>query len=69
MLYDEAHVFLNGEAWRVAGVDARWLRLLADRRCLSAQELAKVGKGLRGQLMAWCEQGWLQPLQALGNSS
>lgn len=69
MLYDEAHVFLNGEAWRVAGADARWLRLLADRRCLSAQELAKVGKGLRGQLLAWCEQGWLQPMQTPGNSS
>jgi 50S ribosomal protein L16 3-hydroxylase len=59
MLYDELHVFLNGEAWRVAGADARLLRELSDRRELSAAALAKAGRTLRSQLLAWLECGWL----------
>jgi 50S ribosomal protein L16 3-hydroxylase len=59
MLYDDLHVFLNGEAWRVAGADARFLRELADRRELSAGALSKAGKALRSQLIAWMECGWL----------
>jgi 50S ribosomal protein L16 3-hydroxylase len=59
MLYDDLHVFLNGEAWRVAGADASYLRELADRRELSGSALAKAGKGLRSQLLTWLECGWL----------
>jgi len=31
MLHDRRHVFINGEAWRAAGADARLMRRLADR--------------------------------------
>jgi 50S ribosomal protein L16 3-hydroxylase len=62
MLYDDDHVFLNGEAWRVAGADARHLRELADRRRLDARSVAKASKGLRSQLAVWLDDGWLLSL-------
>lgn len=62
MLYDDRHVFLNGESWRAAGKDAAMLRRLADARCLSAAEVAKASAALREQLDLWVEDGWLQPV-------
>ena len=61
MLYDEAHVYLNGESWRAAGADAHWLQQLADARLLPAQALRKASASLRRQLVIWLEDGWLQP--------
>src|SRR5690606_763573 len=37
MLYDEKHVFVNGDSIRATGDDARLMRQLADRRRLDAQ--------------------------------
>jgi 50S ribosomal protein L16 3-hydroxylase len=67
MLYDDDHVFLNGEAWRVAGADARHLRELADRRRLDARSVAKASKGLRSQLAVWLDDGWLLSLRQDGH--
>lgn len=61
MLYDEAHVYLNGESWRAAGADAQGLQQLADTRAMSAQAVRKASAGLRRQLLIWLEDGWLQP--------
>lgn len=61
MLYDDTHVYFNGESWHVAGADARWLQQLADARALPAAALRKTSAGLRRQLMNWLEDGWLQP--------
>lgn len=60
MLYDDDHVYLNGESWHAAGQDAALLRHLADHRMLSPAALRKAGKALRGQLQLWIEDGWLQ---------
>ncbi|MEY4747855.1 MAG: hypothetical protein RIQ60_69 [Pseudomonadota bacterium] len=62
MLYDDEHVFLNGDAWRVAGRDARHLRELADRRWLDGRTVARTSKSLRDQLAAWLDDGWLLTL-------
>jgi 50S ribosomal protein L16 3-hydroxylase len=63
MAYDERHVYLNGESWRVAGADARWLRRLADRRRLEADDVRRLGAALREQLAQWIAAGWLRPLE------
>jgi 50S ribosomal protein L16 3-hydroxylase len=58
MLYDDRHVFVNGESWRAAGADARLMRRLADRRRLEAAEVEGASAGARELLVAWCEAGW-----------
>lgn len=62
MVYDEKRVFANGESWVAAGKDARHLRQLADRRQLSAADVAKASPALRELLDQWAEDGWLHPL-------
>ncbi len=62
MLYDAAHVFINGESFRASGRDARLMRLLADRRELAAADVARLSDGARELLAQWTEDGWLQPL-------
>jgi len=59
MMYDRHHVFLNGESWRAAGVDARLMRRLADQRCLDVSDLAQASPQALKLLRAWCEDGWL----------
>ena len=58
MLHDGRHVFINGEAWRAGGADAKLMRRLADRRSLDAQELARASEAARELLLSWCEAGW-----------
>ena len=62
MLYDTAHVFLNGESFRAGGRDAVLMRSLADRRQLSAAEVARLSPDARELLDQWTEDGWVQPL-------
>jgi len=61
MLYDDRHVYLNGESWRAGGRDAQALRRLADARVLTAAEVRSASKALREQLSCWTEDGWLLP--------
>ncbi len=59
MMYDRLHVFLNGDSWRAAGADARLLKKLADRGCLSGAELTRSSASLQACLREWCRDGWL----------
>jgi len=61
MLYDDAHVFLNGESWRASGSDATLMRRLADRRGLAPQDLARASDMARELITQWAEDGWLHP--------
>lgn len=61
MLYDDQHVFMNGDSWHAADEDAQLLRRLADARHLTAAEVAEAGGDLRELLEQWCDDGWLQP--------
>ena len=60
MLYDERHVFINGESYRASGRDAALMRRLADRRRLGAGDLARASAGARELLASWHDAGWLQ---------
>lgn len=58
MMYDERHVFINGESYRASGRDAALMRALADRRCLAPAELASASAAARSLLRLWCDAGW-----------
>nr|WP_295080410.1 cupin domain-containing protein [uncultured Roseateles sp.] len=60
MLYDAAHVFINGESFRAAGRDARLMRVFADERRLTAKQLAQLSEGARELLDQWAEDGWVR---------
>jgi 50S ribosomal protein L16 3-hydroxylase len=59
MMYDERHIFINGESFRVAGKDARLLRELADERIVSALSWRSLGPDAKAALLEWACAGWL----------
>ena len=59
MLYDDHHVFINGEAFRAGGRDARLMRQLADQRRLDAPDLARLSAPARALVAQWVDAGWL----------
>ena len=59
MLYDERHVYINGEAYAAGGRDARLMRRLADRRELSVRDCAALGADALALLDDWACSGWL----------
>lgn len=59
MLYDDHHVFLNGQSWRAAGADAKLMRSLADGRGLSRIDVAGASVGAKALLKEWLGEGWL----------
>jgi len=60
MLYDDHHVFINGESFRAGGRDATLMRRLADRRELTPRELGKLSAEARELLDDWLASGWLR---------
>ena len=64
MMYDERHVFINGESFRAGGADARLMRRLADQRALSIVELRRASADAQALLGDWFEAGWLHTLAA-----
>ncbi len=61
MMYDDRHVFINGESFRAAGRDARLMRALADARVLGARECAQLSDGACDVVSDWISQGWAHP--------
>ncbi len=59
MLYDDRHVFINGDSYRAEGRDARVMRLLADERCLDARSVRGASAAARSLLREWFLAGWL----------
>ncbi|TXI67221.1 MAG: cupin domain-containing protein [Limnohabitans sp.] len=59
MLYDQQHIFINGEGFRVAGRDARLLRQLADERVLSARDGQSLSEGACEIISEWARAGWI----------
>jgi 50S ribosomal protein L16 3-hydroxylase len=58
-MYDDAHVFINGESFRASGRDARLMRRLADRRELGRDDLGALSPGARELLDDWLAAGWV----------
>ena len=50
LLYDERHLFINGESCRIGGRDARLLRRLADQGRLQAREVAMLSAEASAEL-------------------
>jgi 50S ribosomal protein L16 3-hydroxylase len=59
MLYDEGHVFINGEAYRAGGTDFALLKDLANLRNLSERQIKGLSPQARGLLQEWLEIGWI----------
>jgi 50S ribosomal protein L16 3-hydroxylase len=64
MMYDDRHVFINGEAFRIGGRDARLLRRLADQRHLDTRSCATLSVEAAEVIREWLVQGWLLPLES-----
>lgn len=62
MMYDERHVYLNGESYLASGRDATLMRRLADQRQLSVRELGKASEEALSLLESWFDDGWLRAL-------
>ena len=61
MLYDDRHVFINGESYRATGRDATLMRRLADQRHLDASRVARASDGACELLAEWVQAGWCIP--------
>ncbi len=59
MMYDDRHVFINGESFRAGGADARLMRELADRRTLPALRVQRASADAQALMQDWFEAGWL----------
>jgi 50S ribosomal protein L16 3-hydroxylase len=59
MMYDEHHVFINGESFRAAGRDARLMRRLADDRTLRRADVRALSRSAADLLDDWARAGWL----------
>jgi len=59
MLYDERHVFINGEAYRAGGKDFALLKDMANVRSLSEREVKGLSAQARSLLQEWLEMGWI----------
>lgn len=60
MLYDDDHVFINGESYRAAGADATLMRLLADNRQLQPAQWKRASEDAVALLNDWAVAGWLR---------
>jgi 50S ribosomal protein L16 3-hydroxylase len=60
MVYDEKHIFINGESWRTSGADASLMRHLADQRALTKDQLQNASQGAKDLLLNWCSLGWMR---------
>ena len=58
MMYDDRHVFINGESFNAAGRDARLMRELADARRLTAQQCNRLSADAQAVVADWVAQGW-----------
>ncbi|HWS05784.1 MAG TPA: cupin domain-containing protein [Burkholderiaceae bacterium] len=59
MMFDDQHIFINGESYRASGRDAQLMRQLADQRRLSVSEVKRASQGARQLMSDWLEAGWL----------
>lgn len=62
MMYDDQHIFINGESFKVGGRDAVVLRQLADDRLISRQKYRILSSAAKDALTDWAAAGWLQAL-------
>ncbi len=59
VMYDERHVFINGESFRASGRDAALMRQLADTRRLNAAATSRLSAPALALALGWVRAGWL----------
>ncbi len=59
MMFDEQHIFINGESFRAAGRDAVLMRSLANQRQLDAADVKKLSRQAKELVASWAVAGWL----------
>ena len=64
MMYDDRHIFINGESFRAGGADARLMRALADQRALDVRQVARASEGAKALLQDWFDAGWLHRVES-----
>jgi 50S ribosomal protein L16 3-hydroxylase len=59
MMYDVQRIFINGESFDTAGLDAQLMRQLADDRRLPADDALRLSLQAQDLVAEWVGQGWL----------
>ena len=59
MLFDDRHVFINGESYAASGRDALLMRRFANERRLQPETLQRASEGAKSLLCNWLEAGWI----------
>jgi len=59
MMYDDRHIYINGDSYRAGGADARLMQVLANNRGLTATQMRKASAAALGLMEQWFEDGWL----------
>lgn len=67
MMYDDTHIFINGESFKVSGRDAVVLRQLADQRLIAGQKIASLSSAAKEALLDWALEGWLGEFERRNN--
>ena len=58
MLYDERHIFINGESFVASGQDAQLMQQLANDRFLVSSDVNLLTEPAKEILDQWCNDGW-----------
>jgi 50S ribosomal protein L16 3-hydroxylase len=59
MLYDQRHVFINGESFKASGVDAKIIKKFSDSRLLSTAHIQQLSDDALELVSEWYEAGWI----------
>ena len=66
MMYDDHHLFINGESFKFGGRDAVGLRQLANDRAITGQSFKVLSTDAKAALLDWAFAGWLRPVKIDG---
>lgn len=58
MLFDQFHIYINGESFKAGGRDAKLLRQLANDKHLPAAKAQQLSEAAVELMQAWWEEGW-----------
>ncbi len=47
LIYDDKHIFINGESYLASGRDAQLIRLLSDKLILTGKDVKRLSEGAR----------------------
>ena len=64
MMYDDRHLYINGESFSASGEDAQLMRELANQRCLEDSRVGRLSPQARVWLADWVDHGWVHAAAA-----